>query len=107
MAMSNYQVLRTLTINAARFALLDQVLGSVEAGKLADLAAVRGKPLQDLTAAANVELVIKNGSVFTMAQILAPFRTPQALAARQRAIEGYERICRAEPARCEPGAHAH
>ena len=32
----------------------------------------------DVAAAANVEYVIKNGNVFTQAQILAPFQIPPA-----------------------------
>jgi urease alpha subunit len=88
-------------------AFVDKDLGSVEAGKLADLVAVRGDPIADLKAAANTELVIKNGNVYTQAQILAPFTTPAALAARKRAILAYERLCKAEPHNCEAaGMHA-
>ena len=78
MAMTHHQALQTVTMNAARHARVGQDLGSVEAGKLADLVAVRGNPLQDINTAANVEYVIKNGIVFTPAQILAPFRLPPA-----------------------------
>jgi hypothetical protein len=82
-------------------------LGSVEVGKLADLVAVRGNPLDDLKAAANVEYVIKNGNVFTEAQILAPFRTPLALAARRNAILAHNKLCRQNAAHCgETGMHA-
>jgi len=109
MVMSTHQALQTVTINAARFAKVDKDLGSVEAGKLADLIAVRGNPLEDLAAAANVEYVVKNGNVSTQAQILAPFRTPQALAARQRDIEAWRRLCGqygVDGQRCGPAAHA-
>lgn len=108
MVMSNHQALQTVTINSARYAKVDLDLGSVEAGKLADLVAVRGNPLEDLRAAANVEYVIKNGNVFTQAQILAPFRTPQALTARHRALEGYEKMCGQDGEKCAgEGDHAH
>jgi Tol biopolymer transport system component len=100
MVMSNYQALQTVTINAAKMAFVDKDLGSVEVGKLADLVAVRGNPLADLTAAANVEVVMKNGNVFTQEQILAPFRTPQALAARRIAIAAYDKACRRNRAEC-------
>ena len=106
MVMSAHQALQTVTINAARFAKVDKDLGSVEAGKLADLIAVRGNPLEDLAAAANVEYVVKNGNVSTQAQILAPFRTPQALAARQRDIDAWRRRCGPGAGRCGPGEHA-
>jgi imidazolonepropionase-like amidohydrolase len=105
--LGNHQALQTVTINAAKMAFVDKDLGSVEAGKLADLVAVRGDPIADLKAAANTELVIKNGNVYTQAQILAPFTTPVALAARKRAIVAYERLCKAEPHNCEAaGMHA-
>ena len=101
--MTPFQALQSVTINAAKMALVEKDLGSVEAGKLADLVAVRGNPLADLTAAANVELVVKNGNTFTQAQILAPFRTPLALAARRQAILAYHRACRRDAAQCGAG----
>jgi len=108
MALGNVEALRTVTINAARVAGADRDLGTVEAGKLVDLIAVRGNPLEDLNAAADVAYVIKNGNVSTQAQILAPFRTPQALVARKRDIAAYERRCRQDPGQCGgAGAHAH
>lgn len=54
LALGNYVALQTVTINAARYALVDRDLGTVEAGKLADLNIVRGNPLADLRAAADV-----------------------------------------------------
>ncbi len=39
-------------------------LGTVEPGKLADLIVVRGNPLFDITALANVEVVVKGGRVY-------------------------------------------
>jgi len=107
LVMSPFQALQSVTINAARMALVDKDLGSVEAGKLADLVAVRGDPLADLKAAANVELVVKNGNAYTQAQILAPFRTPLAMAARRTAILAYNRACRRDATQCgENGMHA-
>ncbi|NEX63043.1 amidohydrolase family protein [Noviherbaspirillum galbum] len=106
LVMSNVQALKTVTINAARMSYLDKDLGTVEAGKLADLVAVRGNPLDDLAAAANVEYVVKNGNVLSKAQILAPFKTATALAARKRAILAYQQMCRKVPHECETGMHA-
>ena len=106
--MSNHQALQTVTINSARMAYVEKDLGTVEPGKLADLVAVRGNPLEDLKAAANAEYVIKNGNVYTQAQILAPFTTPLALAERRKAIAAYDRMCKADPEHCgETGMHAH
>jgi imidazolonepropionase-like amidohydrolase len=39
-------------------------LGTIEPGKLADLIVVRGNPLFDITALANVEVVVKDGRVY-------------------------------------------
>jgi hypothetical protein len=106
LVLGNYTALQTVTINAAKMALVDRDLGSVEAGKLADLIAVRGNPLTDLRAAAAVEVVMKNGRAFTQAEILAPFRTPAALAARREALAAYQARCRSHPAECaEDGQH--
>ncbi len=108
LVMSAHQALQTVTINSARMAYVDKDLGTVEPGKLADLVAVRGNPLEDLKAAANTEYVIKNGNVYTQAQILAPFRTPVALAARRKAIIAYNKMCKADPEHCgATGMHAH
>jgi hypothetical protein len=107
LVLGNYTALQTVTINAARMALVDRDLGSVEPGKLADLIVVRGNPLSDLRAAANVEVVMKNGRAYTQAEILAPFSTPAALAARRDALAAYEARCRSHPGECaEDGHHA-
>lgn len=107
LVMTPHQALQSVTINAAKMAYVDRDLGSVEVGKLADLVAVRGNPLDDLKTAANTEYVIKNGNVFTQAQILAPFKTPLALAARRKAILAYNKLCKADAANCgEVGMHA-
>jgi len=106
LAYSNHQALQNVTINAAKMAYVDKDLGTVEVGKLADLAIVRGDPVADLKNAANVEYVVKNGITYSQAQILAPFKTPLALAARKKAIYAYQRECSRDPHRCEVQAHA-
>jgi Tol biopolymer transport system component len=104
----NLQALYSVTRDAARMAFVDKDLGTVEEGKLADLILVRGDPLTDLRAAADVRVVLKNGRVFTQDEILAPARTPAQLAARRLALEAQERLCRDEPQHCEEaGGHAH
>ena len=107
MAYSNHQALQNVTINAAKVALVDKDLGSLEVGKLADLVVVRGNPLVDLKAAAAVEYVMKNGVTYTLPEILAPFRTPAALAARRSAIHAYNKMCHNSAANCQGAAHAH
>ena len=52
------------TINSAQLMDLDEQLGSVEPGKLADLVAVVGDPLEDITVMEKVKFVMKEGSVY-------------------------------------------
>jgi imidazolonepropionase-like amidohydrolase len=63
-------VLMAATINGARALGVAGRLGSIEAGKLADLYVVRGNPLDDITAARNVEWVVKDGFVYRPAELL-------------------------------------
>ncbi len=45
-------------------------LGSIEVGKLADLVIVDGNPLEDIKHARRLQIVIKNGEVFTLGDLL-------------------------------------
>jgi hypothetical protein len=108
LVLGNLAALQSVTRDAARIALVGEDLGTVEEGKLADLIVVGGNPLQDVRAAADVRLILKNGRVFTLPDILAPARTPAQLAARRLALEEQERLCREQPVHCEEGGgHAH
>jgi imidazolonepropionase-like amidohydrolase len=55
--------IKSATIVPARYLGVDDRLGSVEAGKLADLVAVPGNPLDDVTALERVSFVMKEGVV--------------------------------------------
>lgn len=57
-------VLKIATINSARAIGVGDRLGSIEAGKLADLIVVRGNPLEDISNTHNVQLVIKGGTSY-------------------------------------------
>jgi hypothetical protein len=46
-------------------------LGSIEPGKLADLYVAAGNPLEDITAARNVRLVVKDGVIHQPQALLA------------------------------------
>ena len=68
-----YQALRAATIEGARLIGHARDLGTVEPGKLADLAFVHGNPLRRIKATADVRLVMKNGTLYTRRDLLAPF----------------------------------
>lgn len=59
--MSNAAVIHAATMENARFFRIDNYLGSIEKGKLADLILVRGNPLEDIKVMRNVEKVMING----------------------------------------------
>jgi imidazolonepropionase-like amidohydrolase len=55
------QVIQAATLWPARFLRVDRDLGTLAAGRLADIIAVRGDPLTDMRAMRDVEIVIKDG----------------------------------------------
>ena len=65
-----FEVLQTATTRAAEALGEGANLGSIEAGKLADLAIVTDDPLVDVKNARKVRTVIKNGQVFTLDELL-------------------------------------
>ncbi len=69
---SNHDVLRAGTINGAKAIGYAQDLGSIEAGKLADLVILSRDPLQDIHNTMAIRYVMKNGELFegeTMNQV--------------------------------------
>jgi hypothetical protein len=105
LSMSNHQALQALTINAAKMSFKDKELGSVEVGKLADLTIVDGNPLDDLKYAAAVHYVVKNGVVYTLDQIMAPFKSAVQLAARRKALVAFDKACKEDSRNCFTEAH--
>lgn len=59
---SNIDAIRAATINAAELLGVSKEAGSVEPGKLANVALVEGNPLEDITALRKVRFVGKSGS---------------------------------------------
>jgi imidazolonepropionase-like amidohydrolase len=62
--MTPMQALRTGTTTAAEMLGWSDKMGTVEKGKWADLVAVPGDPLKDITQLEHVQFVMKSGSVF-------------------------------------------
>lgn len=66
------EALRAGTLDGAHYIGLDHDLGSIEVGKLADLAVIAGDPLADIRQSEHVRMTVINGRVFdatTMAEI--------------------------------------
>ena len=61
--MPNMKAIQSSTIETARFLDIDDKLGSIEVGKIADLVAVNGNPLKDIKVMEFVEFVMKNGEL--------------------------------------------
>ncbi len=72
--MSPLEALRTATLNPARHFGLDADLGSLEAGKLADLVVIEGDVLKDIRQSDRISHVMQNGRLYeaaTLAEIVS------------------------------------
>jgi imidazolonepropionase-like amidohydrolase len=58
------EAIQSATIEAAKLLRIEQSLGSIEPGKLADLVAVRGDPLTDISLMKAVSFVMKDGVIY-------------------------------------------
>jgi imidazolonepropionase-like amidohydrolase len=61
--MPSLDVIRAITTNAAEMLGWQDRIGAVEAGKFADLVAVSGDPIADITEIERVQFVMKNGEI--------------------------------------------
>ena len=64
--MPNIEAIQSSTIETARFLDIDDKLGSIEVGKIADLVAVNGNPIKDIKVMEFVEFVMKDGEVISI-----------------------------------------
>ncbi len=62
--MTPHEVLRVGTINGAYGIGMDQDLGSLEPGKLADLVVLDANPLEDIHNTEKIRYVMKNGRLY-------------------------------------------
>jgi len=62
--MTPIEALSAATIEGARYLGLDNELGSIEPGKLADLVVIQGDPTTDIHHTVRISTVIKNGVVW-------------------------------------------
>jgi len=62
--MQPIDAIRSATVRAAELLRMDKQLGNLESGKLADIIAVDGNPLNDIKALTRVTFVMKDGKVF-------------------------------------------
>ena len=67
--MTNMEALEAATIAGARYLGLDREIGSIEAGKLADLIVLNRNPLEDLRASETVQMVMLNGRLYDAATL--------------------------------------
>lgn len=64
--MSNYEVLKAATSVNAEILDMSDIIGSIGKGKLADLVAVEGNPLDDISVMRDIKMVFKEGNSVKM-----------------------------------------
>lgn len=62
--MPAYEAIKSATVGASDLLRVSDEYGSIEKGKMADIIAVKGNPLEDVTLLESVSFVMKNGVVY-------------------------------------------
>ena len=58
------EAILSATVNTAKLLDVEETLGTLEAGKLADIIAVKGNPLTDISVLEHVQFVMKDGKIY-------------------------------------------
>lgn len=93
--MSNHEALRCATWNGAWELGMDKDLGSIEAGKLADLIVMDKNPLEKIENSDSIRYVVKNGTVYdgdTMKEVW-----PQEMAAEPFTFQSWSNASVGQP----------
>ncbi len=78
------EALQIATINPARFFGLENQLGAIEKGRLADLVLLSANPLEDIANTQKIAGVVVNGRYFNRAELDQMLGRVEAAASRQR-----------------------
>ena len=62
--MSEMAAIQSATMETAKLLKIDDTLGSIEAGNIADIIAVNGDPLEDISLLKSITLVMKDGKIY-------------------------------------------
>lgn len=79
------EALQTATLNPARFFGLEDRLGTIENGKLADLVLLKANPLEDIANTQKIGAVIANGHYFSAKDLEKMLAQVESTASRQAA----------------------
>ncbi len=71
--MTPFQILQSATTVPAEELGLSDEIGTIEVGKIADIAFVDGNPDETIRDLIDVEMVMKGGGLFTVDELIAPF----------------------------------
>lgn len=92
--LSPIEALRTATLNPARFFHATDTLGTVQAGRVADLVVLAANPLDDVANVQRVELVVARGRLYDRAAREALVRDARAARVTIRARPAEARVAR-------------
>ncbi len=74
--MTNFEALKSVTLNGAKLLGMDHQIGTLKKGKLADIIVIDGNPLEDIKASENVLFTMINGRLYNSATMAEYGSTP-------------------------------